>query len=330
MGFGIRITVAALALATVVRAEPRTQNPEPRTFHFQNNFWVNLHHVLRGEARRREVRARPAIRIDALTPSERAAWASALDAYAPYGGRDLVFDPALIRINNVLTTIADGDSSRLRPAGLDAAAARALALAEPVYRAHYWAAQRELNDRWIAAAEPMIAAHGASMAAAIERAYGVTWPRDPIVVDACAEAGPNGGYTTDGPPGTAGHTVIEAANPEYQGDMAFEMIFHEASHTSPIGGRLFDVIRAEAARQHVTPPGDLYHVIVFYTAGELARRVLGRVGDAHYMPYAYRYDVYTRGWQPLRDAVVREWQPHLDGERTFDEAVAALVRETAR
>jgi len=125
--------------------------------------------------------------------------------------------------------------------------------------------------------------------------------------------------------------VIEAANPEYQGDMAFEMLFHEASHTHAVGGRLFNAILGEAARQRVTAPRDLLHVVIFYTAGELARRVLGRAGDAHYRPYAYRYGVYSNaGWPPLRDAAITDWQPHLDGAASFEAAVAALVRDTTR
>jgi len=168
------------------------------------------------------------------------------------------------------------------------------------------------------------------MSAAIARTYRVEWPAAPIIVDAAAEAGPFGGYTIDGPDGSAAHTIIEASNPEYQGDMAFEMLFHEASHARAIGGRIIAAINAEAARQHVTAPRDLWHTVIFYTAGELARRELGKTGDAQYQAYAYRYGVYTRGWQPLRDALERDWQPYLDGRLGFDEALTALVRDTTR
>ena len=216
------------------------------------------------------------------------------------------------------------------PATIGAATSRALTTAAPIYRAHYWSAQRQLNDRWIAALQPLLAAHGSAMSAAIARTYRVEWPAAPIIVDAAAEAGPFGGYTIDGPDGSAAHTIIEASNPEYQGDMAFEMLFHEASHARAIGGRIIAAINAEAARQHVTAPRDLWHTVIFYTAGELARRELGKTGDAQYQAYAYRYGVYTRGWQPLRDALERDWQPYLDGRLGFDEALTALVRDTTR
>jgi hypothetical protein len=346
-GSGFRVAgswvLGVAALIAVAAAEPRIPNPQPGTpnpqpdtpnpvpatrFRFQNNFWVNLHHVLRGEARRRDVRAAPRLKVSALSDAEEPVWSAALDAYKAYGQRNPTFDDRLIAINNALATIAGETSLAARPGEIDAATARALTAAAPIYRAHFWIEQKQLNDRWIGMLQATLAAHGSAMAAALARTYRVQWPSSPILVDACAEAGANGGYTTSGPPGTAAHTVIEAANPGYQDEMAFEMIFHEASHAAAISDPMIDAINGEASRQHVTAPPDLWHVIIFYTAGELARRELGKVGDVHYMPYAYRYGVYTRGWQALRDGVVDEWQPYLDGRTTFDTALAALVRAT--
>jgi hypothetical protein len=320
---------ATIAVAAAIAIVAPSGAVEP-TFRFQNNFWVNLHHVLRGEARRRNAQMATGVRADALTEGERAAWTSALDGYADNAKRDLLFDDSLRRITNALASVTNELALDPMPAAIDGATSRALTRAAPIYRAHYWSAQRQLNDRWIAALQPMIAAHGSAMSAAIARTYRVEWPAAPIVVDAAAEAGPNGAYTIDGPDGTAAHTIVEAANPEYQGDMAFEMVFHEASHAGAIGGRIIAAIDAEAARQHVTAPRDLWHTVIFYTAGELARRELGKTGDAHYQPYAYRYGIYTRGWQPLRDALERDWQPYLDGRIGFAEALGALVHDSLR
>src|SRR5262249_54542819 len=154
------------------------------------------------------------------------------DAYADYARRDLLFDESLRRITNALASVTNEMSLNPVPAAVGATAARALTAAAPIYRAHYWSAQRQLNDRWIGAVQPLVASHGAAMAAAIARTYRVEWPAAPIIVDAASEAGPNGAYTIDGPEGTAAHSIVEAANPEYQGDMAFEMLFPEASHAS--------------------------------------------------------------------------------------------------
>src|SRR5204862_4910310 len=196
----------------------------------------------------------------------------------------------------------------------------------PTDRAPCAAAKQQRNDRRMAAPRPLLAAHGAVLAAALPRVYRLEWPAAPLLVDPASEAGPDGAYTTLGPPGTFGHTTIEASNPALQGDMAFEMIFHEASHPL-IGLALSRAVAAEAARQHVDAPDALSHVIIFFTAGELAKRELGKSGDAGYKPYAYRYALYTGGWQKLRDAVERDWLPYLDGKSSWEDALAALVRD---
>jgi hypothetical protein len=315
------VNVAVVAIVVVCSA-PRAAEP---AFRFQNNFWVNLHLALRAESRARTARAPGRIKTSALKADEREAWSSALDGYAEYGQRDLLFDPRLVRMNNRLTLLVD--DATLDGVDVEAPAKRALTTAAPIYRAHFWAAQQQLNDRWISALQAMLAEHGAAMAAAMARVYGVRWPDDPILVDASAEAGPLGGYTTDGPPGTAAHTTIESANPEYQNDMGFEMVFHEASHARAIGGRIIAALNGEGVRQHVAVPRDLWHVLIFFTAGELAKRELGKSGDADYKPYAYRYGVYTRGWQKLRDATEKDWLPYLDGKTSWDDAIAAVVRD---
>jgi hypothetical protein len=326
IALGAAGAIGAIVLAMALQSAPRAVVP---AFTFQDNFWVNLHHVLRGEARRRGVGAPARVKLDELTANERVAWTSALDAYAGFASRSLIFDAPLVRISNALTLVAGEASLDPRPASLDQAAARALTMAAPVYRRHYWPAQRELNERWIVGVRAMIAEHGQTMSDALAGAYRVPWPGDPVIVDACAEAGPDGGYTTDGPRGTAAHTVIEAESPQNQGDMAFEMVFHEASHARAIEGHLSTEIKEEAARQHVIAAGDLDHVLIFYTVGALAQRALGKTSDAGYKPYAYRYAVYTRGWQPLRDALERDWKPYLDGGSTFEVAMSALVHDTA-
>src|SRR5262249_14400376 len=124
----------------------------------------------------------------------------------------------------------------------------------------------------------------------------------------------------EGPPGTGGHTVL-APLKNVETDMAFEIVFHEASHTVDEG------IMKRLAREGKVPE-DLWHAVIFYTSGELARRELGKGNDPSYRPYAYRFQVYERGeWRKFRAALERDWLPYLDGKTSFDAAVSALVRD---
>jgi hypothetical protein len=318
----VRRTLATVVLALQI-VGPAAQSS---SFVFQNNFWVNLHHFLRAEERRQAAGEQTMMASSTLSATEREAWHSALDAYAESAKRDPLQDDRFVQVTNILARAGETEPAF----GPIAESIRtALRTAGPIYRTHRWPADTQVNEAWIAAVRPRVDQHGGAMVKALAAAYRVEWPEEPLLVDASTEAGPLGGYTTDGPPGTAAHTIIAAGNPSYQGDMAFEMVFHEASHAAAVGDRIIKMVAAESARQHLTPPRDLWHAIIFYTSGELARRELGKSRDPDYRPYAYRYGVYSRGWDAYRVALERDWRPYLDGAKSFEVALRDLVRDCA-
>jgi hypothetical protein len=66
--------------------------------------------------------------------------------------------------------------------------------------------------------------------------------------------------------------------------------------------------------------------MIFYTAGALTQRELG----PSYVPYAFRFGIWTRGSFSEYLPVLRdEWQPYLDGHRSFDDAIMRLVARIA-
>src|SRR5262249_24332345 len=156
---------------------------------------------------------------------ERKAWSSALDAYEAYGRKSVIFDETLVHLNNWLSTFSDTGNLFPIPNDIDARTVRALIDAAPVYRTHFWLDQSQKNMKWVAAVQPLVTALGSSMVSSLADVYRVDWPAAPIVVDASFQAGADGGYTTDGPVGTAAHTVIQASNTGYEGEAGFEMVF---------------------------------------------------------------------------------------------------------
>src|SRR5262249_32681114 len=144
------------------------------------------------------------------------------------------------------------------------------------------------------------------------------------------EAGRNEAYTTTGAAGTAGHTIVRSASAANQGDMGFEIVFHEASHT--VDDQIVKAIEEERRRQGLAQHDhDLWHAVIFYTTGGLVKRELGKADDASYRPSAYRYGVYERGeWPKFRTALEADWQPYLDGRVTYEIALRNLVRDAAR
>ncbi|MFL6263580.1 MAG: hypothetical protein ACJ76Y_28125 [Thermoanaerobaculia bacterium] len=319
-----RIIAIVLAVSSLISlpGHPLRAAETQAQFRFQDNFWVNLHHFVRAEARRRAFNAPPGMPASALSETEKTAWSLGVDAYADLAKLSLIFDERLVLINNALAS--QGETATLPEGLIEPGALAALNRAAPVYRAHLWPEHRRANEEWIAATRPLVEQHAPALIRALADAYHVKWSAEPILMDVSCEGGPVGAYTTGGPPGLAAHTVIAPAQLR-DSAAAFETVFHEAAHS--VDDQIMKLVDAEAARQGVKPHSELWHGIIFYTTGELVKRELHKEKDASYQPYAYRFGVYDRGWQTIRAGLERDWQPYLDGKVDFPHALAKLVAD---
>ena len=309
----------ALLLATIAlwtTAAPA--QPRGSMFVFQNNFWLNLQQFVRGEAYRRSVNATPGLDPFTLGDADRATWTAAVDAYADVAKRDVLFDAGLRDIQDKLATV--GDVERLPDGLLDAATTRILNSVAPTYRARVWPARQRDNDAWIARAKALLEKHESAMAARVASVYRVEWPREPFLVDAVGEIGPNSAVTYDGLKGYAAHTQAGAASLRSTGDAPIELIFHEATHAFQIGGRVTRAIQEECARQKVEVPPGLWHQVLMFTTGILAQQELAN----GYKTYGERYPDMPPA---LRATFQRDWQPYLEGKLPFEQALHDLVRD---
>jgi hypothetical protein len=311
------LVLVSVASGAIAQAQTRTAR-----FVFQNNFWLNLHQFVRGEAYRRSVNAAPGLDPASLNDADRATWIAAVDAYADFAKRDVLFDPALRTLNNAL--VAMRDVAQLPDGVVDPATTKTLNAAAPIYRARTWPARQRDNDAWIAGARALVEEHGAAMSAALAKAYHITWPGEPVLVDAVGEIGPNSAVTHDGLPGFAAHTQASAASLRSTGDAPLELLFHEAGHILPIGGRITAMINEEAARQKLEPPPDLWHLVMIYTSGVVAKRELANTGHPGYRTYGERYPTMPAA---VREAFEGSWQPYLDGKTPFEQELHDLVRD---
>ncbi len=123
-------------------------------------------------------------------------------------------------------------------------------------------------------------------------------------VDVSAYANWAGAYTTEG----ASHITISSLNADNQGTAAFEMLFHEVLHT--MDSTLFEQYRTAARAQGKRMLRNPTHPFVFYTAGEVTRRLF-----PGHVPYAESVGLWARSRDmgPMLPLLRRHWQPWLDG-----------------
>lgn len=273
-------------------------------FELQSNFWVNLHQRLQN---------------DSVTKSsgESEEWNRAVDAYrARFGKRSPIFDSELVAINDALSARHDDES----PQGIPDAVRDVLVQVAPVYRKTQWPADDRANRFWIASVEGMLHDTEDELVREHERVYETKWPRH-IRVDVASSAGPFGAYTTGDV--KLAHTTISSVDPKLRGFAALETLMHESTH----GVIDTDLVSKRVAVKSETPES-LWHAIIFYTSGELTKRVLAARGIHDYVPYAYATGVYKRGLMPsYLPWLEKYWQMHIDGKFSRDEAIDLIVRQ---
>jgi hypothetical protein len=297
----MRRRLAALASILVYAGVCAAQST-PAIFEFHSGFWINLHQFL--------------IHQDAAAeavPSDPPEWRDAVSYYRHVMARQDLMSGAGEAVNNSLA--GAGSDADLRPVGLDPGLRAVLTKAAPVYRSRWWPEHNRSNLAWIDAVRPLLSKYGASMCRDIAAAYQTAWPATSIRVDVAAFAGPHGAYTTLEPT----HITISSTDKGYQGDAALEMLYHESSHS--LDEKVRTALENERVeRGLVFKRRGFSHAVIFYTAGEIARRYL-----PGYEMYGVRNGMFADGWPESLPVLEKDWKPYLDGRTNLTSAVRAVV-----
>jgi len=281
-----------------------------------NSFWMSLHQTLIADATRPTPRE-----LGTLSVAEQAAWNDAVKAYRTAGGQgDMSFARPMIITNDGLTQIADDATEPI----IDAPLADALKRAAPVYRVHWWAADRKANQFFIAYAAAMLREAGEELIRAHEAVYRTAWPKR-VLVYISPYAGQFGAYTMTGRAGGV-ITTMSSRDSGYQGLRSLEMLLHESSHAvvAPTTGTVGAAISAAQKNQGHDAPRDLWHAILFTTSGELTRRLLAERGATQYVPMSD--SVFTKYREPIQ----KHWIPYLNGQGTLEDAIAKVLSAIPR
>jgi len=335
--FGLFAAAAWVLLASLgassTRAEPRAPLLATPHFAFYSDFDTNLNDALiaaglaRGKQQPELFRSGDETAcFEKLPPSERAAWDGAVDYYqkvvSPRGfaarqqfllRMQLVgFDAEWRQDERAIESVEIARSFR--------------SVAAPAYRACRWNAQDEQNRKWIEELRPRLAADEARTAERLEELYRTKWKKLPLLLDVVQTVDWSGANTAWSDAGQGDILISSTVG----GAAAFEIVFHESSHVlmdrdAPVQKAL----ASAATAADFTLPGDLWHLVLFYTTGEAVRRILDERGPAGYTPMLY--EIFARGsWAEFRDPLESAWRPYVDGRSTLDEAARALIAALER
>ena len=287
-----------------------------RAFVFYSDPVTNLHDFLVWNARSPEPVEPAPDCLAGLSTDQRAAFAQALEHYAVFA------TPAGNRLLMALRyrLAGFGDSGLADAAEIEAALA-VLPPAAPAYEKCWWPGHDVRNRSWIAALEPLLAAHEEALSARLSELYGSLDAPFPLDVVSY------GSYTGADSVVNPHHLLLSSIEPSNAGYAALEIVFHEASHTvfgPRTGGRLWTELEAAARADGAPLPSGFDHAMLFYTTGSAVKARLAERGIA-YEPYVYTQGLFERAWPAYRGPLERLWQPHLDGRVPRAEALEQLV-----
>lgn len=287
-----------------------------------SDFWLNLHHFLYASAWARRVDTPPQRRLApplpndsvVLTNEELATWDAAVAYYDhELASKDLLFDDGLTSINNELA-----GAGTLTGLSLAADHRHALETAAPVYRRYWWADHDAANRAWIADVVRRTAPVAPQIIEHLTDLYGVKWFAAPVRVDVVRVGKSQGAYTAVNP---RVHIIVASADASYAGWAGTEMLFHESSHGLIFGVRAAVDRAMTAAGKN---PRDLWHVLLFYIAGEVTRQTLAK-RDVEYQPYLYATGLFARAWPMWREPIERSVRPFVDRQTSLAEMVTTLT-----
>ena len=263
--------------------------------------------------------------FDKLAPSARAGWNGAVTYYtevvspASFGDRrQYLLRAQLAGFDDDLRDPADREYAEIARSFRAAAA--------PAFRACRWTAQDEKNRRWISDLDSLLRAHEQAIASRLERLYGREWRPLPIPVDVVETVDWSGANSVLREPMT-GHLLISTAN---QGLDALEVVFHESSHLlMGRGAPVKQALEKAASDAGYRLPGELWHIVLFYTTGEVVRQRLEEAGKSGYRTMVFA--IFDRGaWPGYREPLEAAWRPYIDGKRSLSDAAAALIEGVRR
>ena len=325
----IRWMMVSVLLSTMFSSPAVSQTtvaPDPVAvtdrFVFYSRFRMNLHDEL-VEAAASDTVARNC--AQGVTEQERAAWDGAVQRYRDlFAGREGRRRALVVRFH----LAGFGEAVRDELGSMPEAAAEALDAGAAAYRACWWVEDDAANRRWIAAIVPVLEEVGDEIASRLSQAYQTPWKASAIPVDVAQYVNFGGANTVLDPD----HILITSVRDGFQGRAGLEMIFHEASHTiiGPRAGEPSRHLRLLGERLGVEVPGVLSHVVLFYTTGQVVRRVIEERFSEEYVPYMYAGGLFDRAWPAFQAPMETWWQRYLDGHIPMAEAADGLLRAVSR
>jgi hypothetical protein len=306
------VFVALFLISSWATPVATATSPGRDLFDFHVDKWMSLHHFAYHAARSLSRDEPPG--LVALDPNDlqllsrevATQFAPLAKAYAPYVRESILHSATTRSIAKDLKESPDHISDEKLKAELENFM--------PVYEAYFWPRHRKWATQFTGPLDIQLERYGKQMVSRLTSYLEQDWPDKPIRVDIVPYANWAGAYTDDNPP----HITLASSDADIS-KHAFEMVFHEASHTSPLAHSI-DLAAKQALHEAGLSSNRYWHYLLFYVSGRAASEILQ---DPGYVPYAKATGLASHpAAAPFYDALESVW----DSENNLaDRATAAAI-----
>ncbi|MBG6128639.1 hypothetical protein IWQ47_000671 [Aquimarina sp. EL_43] len=294
-----------------------------RYFEFHNNFWINLHFYLYETAIASY--EKPLDKLvkkgiwQKLSQKEKVVFQKTITYYKDHIDLKNHFNQELIGFRKWIINYNEQDM--LPESRFEILFIKNLNEFKPIYNTHFWKTHRQINTDKLQENIDLIKKTEDIVISRMAKLAQAKWQDTKMRIDLSIKSPGGGAFTLSRIPSSIVlSTVINY--PEIAGDWV-ETLFHEASHTIIKGqkGAIAESINRASEKLKVKPPKNLWHAILFYTAGKVSQEAFLEQGINDYTLYMNRENVFSF----YQNAIHKYFASYLVDETELDIAIENII-----
>lgn len=233
--------------------------------------------------------------------------------------KDLLFDNNMSEFSDYLSD--EGRSKIKLKLKWQAEALEVLKKFQPYFAKLYWTGIDSTNKAWLNNYKDQIVKLETTVVPELEKIYQTKLPAQKVTIDLTCYATWAGAYSFKN---SFEHIIYSTANRSNQGDLAAEVVFHEASHF--LVDKLSDQIFLLAKDKEVKKATNMWHNVIFYTTGYVVEKQF-KLQWKKFEPYyvQMKFEEKFPDFKVTVEGCKLYWNDYIEGKLTFDAAVKKLV-----